>query len=224
MMEDFKKILFKCIPYLPVFYIGNKVAWLYRIIPFFTANKKIYYIFMHSGQLFQGPLISMKMNDIFYGILFTLLIRGTVYLKSLDKKKYRTGSEYGSARWGTKKDIQPFVDKEFSKNIILTKTEFLTLNNRPLKPKYARNNNVAVIGGSGSGKTAFWLTPNLLQMHSSYVVTDPKGTIVVNCGNALLKFGYRVIIFNTIDFKKSMRYNPLSYIHSEKDILKLVTT
>lgn len=224
MMEDFKKILCKCIPYLPVFYIGNKVAWLYRIIPFFTAPKKIYYIFMHSGQLFQGPLISMKMNDIFYGVLFALLIRGIVYIKSLDKKKYRTGAEYGSARWGTKKDIQPFVDKEFSKNIILTKTEFLTINNRPLKPKYARNNNVAVIGGSGSGKTAFWLTPNLLQMHSSYVVTDPKGTIVVNCGNALLKFGYRVIIFNTIDFKKSMRYNPLSYIHSEKDILKLVTT
>ena len=145
-------------------------------------------------------------------------------LKSKNAKKYRHGLEYGSARWGTREDIAPYVDPVFQNNVILTKTESLTMNSRPKDPKTARNKNVLVIGGSGSGKTRFWLKPNLMQMHSSYVVTDPKGSIVIECGNALLKHGYTIKIFNTINFQKSMHYNPFAYIHSEKDILKLVTT
>ena len=149
---------------------------------------------------------------------------GAVYLRGKNAKKYRHGMEYGSARWGNAKDIEPFMAPKFSDNIILTKTERLMMSNRPPDPKNARNKNVLVVGGSGSGKTRFWLKPNLLQCHSSYVVTDPKGTIVLECGQAMLKNGYKVKVLNTINFKKSMHYNPFSYVHSEKDILKLVTT
>ena len=173
---------------------------------------------------FANPLPSLHPLDLLIGFFCGAGLRLAVYLRSKNAKKYRHGMEYGSARWGTPKDIEPFQAPKFADNIILTKTERLMMSNRPPDPKNARNKNVLVVGGSGSGKTRFWLKPNLLQCHSSYVVTDPKGSIVVECGNALLKNGYKVKILNTINFKKSMHYNPFSYVHSEKDILKLVTT
>ena len=171
-----------------------------------------------------NPLPSFHPLDLVVGIVCGAGLRLAVYLKGKNAKKYRHNEEYGSARWGTAKDIEPFMDQKFEDNIILTKTERLMMSNRPKNPANARNKNVLIIGGSGSGKTRFWLKPNLLQMHSSYVVTDPKGSIVIECGNALLKHNYNIKIFNTINFKKSMHYNPFAYIHSEKDILKLVTT
>ena len=173
---------------------------------------------------FANPLPSLHPLDILVGLCCGAGLRLAVYLRGKNAKKYRHGMEYGSARWGTPKDIEPFMAPKFADNIILTKTERLMMSNRPPDPKNARNKNVLVVGGSGSGKTRFWLKPNLLQCHSSYVVTDPKGTIVLECGNAMLKNGYKVRILNTINFKKSMHYNPFSYVHSEKDILKLVTT
>ena len=173
---------------------------------------------------FANPLPSLHPLDLLVGLCCGAGLRLAVYLRGKSAKKYRHGVEYGSARWGTPKDIEPFMAPKFADNIILTKTERLMMSNRPPDPKNARNKNVLVVGGSGSGKTRFWLKPNLLQCHSSYVVTDPKGTIVLECGNAMLKNGYKVRILNTINFKKSMHYNPFSYVHSEKDILKLVTT
>ena len=173
---------------------------------------------------FANPLPSLHPLDLLVGLCCGAGLRLAVYLRGKNAKKYRHGMEYGSARWGTAKDIEPFMAPKFADNIILTKTERLMMSNRPPDPKNARNKNVLVVGGSGSGKTRFWLKPNLLQCHSSYVVTDPKGSIVVECGNALLKNGYKVRILNTINFKKSMHYNPFAYVHSEKDILKLVTT
>ena len=173
---------------------------------------------------FANPLPSLHPLDLLIGFFCGAGLRLAVYLRSKNAKKYRHGMEYGSARWGTPKDIEPFQAPKFADNIILTKTERLMMSNRPADPKNARNKNVLVVGGSGSGKTRFWLKPNLLQCHSSYVVTDPKGTIVLECGNVMLKNGYKVKILNTINFKKSMHYNPFSYVHSEKDILKLVTT
>ena len=173
---------------------------------------------------FSNPMPSFHPADLLIGILGGCIMRLAVYLKGKNAKKYRHNVEYGSARWGTPKDIEPFADPKFENNVILTRTEHLMMSNRPKNPANARNKNVLIIGGSGSGKTRFWLKPNLLQMHSSYVVTDPKGSIVIECGNALLKGGYNIKIFNTINFKKSMHYNPFAYIHSEKDILKLVTT
>ena len=173
---------------------------------------------------FANPLPSLHPLDLLVGLCCGAGLWLAVYLRSKNAKKYRHGMEYGSARWGTAKDIEPFMAPKFSDNIILTKTERLMMSNRPPDPKNSRNKNVLVVGGSGSGKTRFWLKPNLLQCHSSYVVTDPKGSIVVECGNALLKNGYKVRILNTINFKKSMHYNPFAYVHSEKDILKLVTT
>ena len=173
---------------------------------------------------FANPLPSLHPLDLLVGLCCGAGLRLAVYLRGKNAKKYRHGMEYGSARWGTAKDIEPFMAPKFADNIILTKTERLMMSNRPPDPKNARNKNVLVVGGSGSGKTRFWLKPNLLQCHSSYVVTDPKGTIVLECGNAMLKNGYKVRILNTINFKKSMHYNPFSYVHSEKDILKLVTT
>ena len=170
------------------------------------------------------PLPSFQPFDLMIGIICGILLRIAVYLKAKDAKKFRHNVEYGSARWGTKKDIAPFEDPVFRNNIILTKTEYLMMSNRPKNPANARNKNVLIVGGSGSGKTRFWLKPNLLQCHSSYVVTDPKGTVVLECGKALLRYKYRIKIFNTINFRKSMHYNPFAYIHSEKDILKLVTT
>ena len=173
---------------------------------------------------FANPLPSLHPLDILVGLCCGAGLRLAVYLRGKNAKKYRHGMEYGSARWGTAKDIEPFMAPKFADNIILTKTERLMMSNRPPDPKNARNKNVLLVGGSGSGKTRFWLKPNLLQCHSSYVVTDPKGSIVVECGNALLKNGYKLKILNTINFKKSMHYNPFAYVHSEKDILKLVTT
>ena len=173
---------------------------------------------------FANPLPSLHPLDLLIGFSCGTGLRLAVYLRSKNAKKYRHGMEYGSARWGTAKDIEPFMAPKFADNIILTKTERLMMSNRPPDPKNARNKNVLVVGGSGSGKTRFWLKPNLLQCHSSYVVTDPKGTIVLECGQAMLKNGYKVKVLNTINFKKSMHYNPFSYVHSEKDILKLVTT
>ena len=170
------------------------------------------------------PLPSFQPFDLMIGIICGILLRIAVCLKAKDAKKFRHNVEYGSARWGTKKDIAPFEDPVFRNNIILTKTEYLMMSNRPKNPANARNKNVLIVGGSGSGKTRFWLKPNLLQCHSSYVVTDPKGTVVLECGKALLRYKYRIKIFNTINFRKSMHYNPFAYIHSEKDILKLVTT
>ena len=170
------------------------------------------------------PLPSFQPFDLMIGIICGILLRIAVYLRAKDAKKFRHNVEYGSARWGTKKDIAPFEDPVFRNNIILTKTEYLMMSNRPKNPANARNKNVLIVGGSGSGKTRFWLKPNLLQCHSSYVVTDPKGTVVLECGKALLHYKYRIKIFNTINFRKSMHYNPFAYIHSEKDILKLVTT
>lgn len=172
----------------------------------------------------QNPLPSFYPVDLLVGIICGGGLRLAVYMKSKNAKKYRHNVEYGSARWGTAKDIEPFIAPKFEDNIILTRTERLMMSNRPKNPAHARNKNVLIVGGSGSGKTRFWLKPNLLQMHSSYVVTDPKGSIAVECGNALLKYHYQIKIFNTINFKKSMHYNPFAYIHSEKDILKLVTT
>ena len=173
---------------------------------------------------FANPLPSLHPLDFLVGLCCGAGLRLAVYLRGKNAKKYRHGMEYGSARWGTPKDMEPFMAPKFADNIILTKTERLMMSNRPPDPKNARNKNVLVVGGSGSGKTRFWLKPNLLQCHSSYVVTDPKGTIVLECGNAMLKNGYKVRILNTINFKKSMHYNPFAYVHSEKDILKLVTT
>ena len=170
------------------------------------------------------PLPSFHPFDLMAGAICGILLRIAVYLRAKDAKKFRHNVEYGSARWGTKKDIAPFEDPVFRNNIILTKTEYLMMSNRPKNPANARNKNVLIVGGSGSGKTRFWLKPNLLQCHSSYVVTDPKGTVVLECGKALLRYKYRIKIFNTINFRKSMHYNPFAYIHSEKDILKLVTT
>ena len=188
--------------------LGDKIMSMMGIIPVAFAN----------------PLPSPHPLDLLVGLCCGAGLRLAVYLRGKNAKKYRHGMEYGSARWGNAKDIEPFIAPKFSDNIILTKTERLMMSNRPPDPKNARNKNVLVVGGSGSGKTRFWLKPNLLQCHSSYVVTDPKGTIVLECGQAMLKNGYKVKVLNTINFKKSMHYNPFAYVHSEKDILKLVTT
>jgi len=169
------------------------------------------------------PMINLNIRDIFVGIVGAAGVYAIVYIKKKNVKKWRKDIEYGSARWGNKKDIEPFVDLKPDKNIILTATESLTLNSRPKNPKYARNKNVLIVGGSGSGKTRFFLKPNLMQLHSSYCVTDPKGQILIECGKLLQHNGYKIKVLNTIDFSKSMRYNPFVYIRSEKDILKLVT-
>ena len=188
------------------------------------SSAKILGLFNTLPVALQNPLPNFYPLDLLVGIICGAGLRLAVYMKSKNAKKYRHNVEYGSARWGTTKDIEPFIAPKFEDNIILTRTERLMMSNRPKNPAHARNKNVLIVGGSGSGKTRFWLKPNLLQMHSSYVVTDPKGSIAVECGNALLKYHYQIKIFNTINFKKSMHYNPFAYIHSEKDILKLVTT
>ena len=218
------KLLALYLPYVLMGLVATNFGEAWRLAAGKELGDKIVSLIDTFPAAFANPLPSLHPFDLFIGLCCGAGMRLAVYLKGKNAKKYRHGMEYGSARWGTPKDIEPFMAPKFEDNIILTKTERLMMSNRPPDPKNARNKNVLVVGGSGSGKTRFWLKPNLLQCHSSYVVTDPKGSIVVECGNALLKNGYKLKILNTINFKKSMHYNPFSYVHSEKDILKLVTT
>ena len=218
------KLLALYLPYILLGLVATNFGEAWRLAEGKELGDKIMSMMGTVPLAFANPLPSLHPLDILVGLCCGAGLRLAVYLRSKNAKKYRHGMEYGSARWGTAKDIEPFMAPKFADNIILTKTERLMMSNRPLDPKNARNKNVLVVGGSGSGKTRFWLKPNLLQCHSSYVVTDPKGSIVVECGNALLKNGYKVRILNTINFSKSMHYNPFAYVHSEKDILKLVTT
>ena len=219
-----KKLLILNLPYFLVGLFATNLGEAWRLAEGADSSAKILSFFNALPIALNNPLPSFHPLDLLIGILCGAGLRLAVYLKGKNAKKYRHNVEYGSARWGTAKDIEPFIAPKFEDNVILTKTERLMMSNRPKNPANARNKNVLIIGGSGSGKTRFWLKPNLLQMHSSYVVTDPKGSIVIECGNALLKHGYTIKIFNTINFQKSMHYNPFAYIHSEKDILKLVTT
>ena len=218
------KLLALHLPYILLGLVATNFGEAWRLAEGKELGDKIMSMMGAVPLAFASPLPSLHPLDLLVGLCCGAGLRLAVYLRGKNAKKYRHGMEYGSARWGTPKDIEPFMAPKFSDNIILTKTERLMMSNRPPDPKNARNKNVLVVGGSGSGKTRFWLKPNLLQCHSSYVVTDPKGTIVLECGQAMLKNGYKVKILNTINFKKSMHYNPFSYVHSEKDILKLVTT
>ncbi|MCD8130387.1 MAG: type IV secretory system conjugative DNA transfer family protein [Lachnospiraceae bacterium] len=224
MSRDMKKLLIKWLPYVLIGLVATNLGEAWRLAGDGTLGEKIIGLMYAIPQALGNPFPSFHPFDLLVGLISGAALRLAVYLKGKNAKKYRHGMEYGSARWGTAADIEPFVDPKFENNVILTRTERLMMSNRPKNPANARNKNVLIVGGSGSGKTRFWLKPNLLQMHSSYVVTDPKGSIVIECGNALLKHGYRIKIFNTINFRKSMHYNPFAYIHSEKDILKLVTT
>ena len=219
-----KKNLILYLPYLIIGLYASKLPQAWRFCPGANSSEKLLHIADGFSAAFSSPFPSADPVDLLIGLLLGALLRLAVYEKSRNAKKYRRNMEHGSARWGTSKDIAPYTDPVFENNVILTQTERLTMNNRPKDPKTARNKNVLIIGGSGSGKTRFWLKPNLMQCHSSYVVTDPKGSIVVECGKLLQKKGYRIKILNTINFSKSMHYNPFAYIHSEKDILKLVTT
>jgi len=218
------KLLALYLPYILLGLVATNFGEAWRLAEGKELGDKIMSMMGTIPVAFANPLPSLHPLDLLVGLCCGAGLRLAVYLRGKNAKKYRHGMEYGSARWGTTKDIEPFMAPKFADNIILTKTERLMMSNRPPDPKNARNKNVLVVGGSGSGKTRFWLKPNLLQCHSSYVVTDPKGSIVVECGNALLKNGYKLKILNTINFKKSMHYNPFAYVHSEKDILKLVTT
>ena len=221
-----KRVVILSIPYLIIFYLADKCFWLYRHCIGDSMIEKIGVMLMNFQLAFTNWLPSFHMQDLLEGLVTALIFRLILYYKAKNAKKFRHGEEYGSARWGNRKDIEPFEDQVFENNIILTETERLTMNSRPKAPQYARNKNVIVIGGSGSGKTRFYVKPNLMQMtdHVSYVVTDPKGTIIVECGKMLVNGGYRIKVLNTINFKKSMHYNPFHYIRSEKDILKLVNT
>ena len=218
------KLLALYLPYILLGLVATNLGEAWRLAEGKELGDKIMSMMGTVPLAFANPLPSLHPLDLLVGLCCGAGLRLAVYLRGKNAKKYRHGMEYGSARWGTPKDIEPFMAPKFFDNIILTKTERLMMSNRPPDPKNARNKNVLVVGGSGSGKTRFWLKPNLLQCHSSYVVTDPKGTIVLECGNVMLKNGYKVKILNTINFKKSMHYNPFAYVHSEKDILKLVTT
>lgn len=222
--REIKRILILSIPYVVLGLIATNIGEAWRIAKTNVPSSPVLGLMGAFPMAFANFAPSFHPFDLFVGMLSGCGLRLAVYLRGKNAKKYRRNEEYGSARWGTAQDIAPFVAPKFEDNIILTQTERLMMSNRPPNPKNARNKNVLIVGGSGSGKTRFWLKPNLLQCHSSYVVTDPKGSIMVECGNALLKKGYRIKIFNTINFQKSMHYNPFAYIHSEKDILKLVTT
>ena len=223
--EVIKKVLLH-IPYVVVFYVVNKCTWLYQYCRGSTVVDRLMVLLMNYPLAFKKLLPSIQPKSLAAGTIAAVSVWAVVYFKGKNGKKFRQGEEYGSARWGNEKDIAPFIDPVFENNILLTQTERLTMNSRPKAPKYARNKNVIVIGGSGSGKTRFYVKPNLMQMtdHVSYVVTDPKGTIIVECGKMLVNGGYRIKVLNTINFKKSMHYNPFHYIRSEKDILKLVNT
>ena len=224
MKPEIKKLLILNLPYLLFVYLFDKVGAAVRLSPGMDASQKI----LHLGEGFTAAFASAAPSfhpaDLLIGVAGAVIIRLAVYLKGKNAKKYRKGIEYGSARWGTADDIKPYTDPVFENNIPLTQTERLTMNSRPKQPQYARNKNILVIGGSGSGKTRFFVKPSLMQMHSSYVVTDPKGTVLIECGKLLQRGGYRIKVLNTINFKKSMRYNPFAYLRSEKDILKLVNT
>ena len=230
MKPELKKLLLLNLPYLLFVYLFAKCGQAYRLAAGADASAKLLHLTGGISVAFASPLPSLHLFDLCVGVVGAVAVRLIVYSKGKNTKKYRKGEEYGSARWGTAKDIAPYIDPKFENNILLTQTERLTMTGRPKAPKTARNKNVLVIGGSGSGKTRFYVKPNLMQCFptsdypTSFVVTDPKGSIVVECGNALLKNGYKLKILNTINFKKSMHYNPFAYVHSEKDILKLVTT
>ena len=221
---NYKKLLIPNIPYVFIGLLATKLGQAARLAPGFDFSSKVLHIMDGLTMAFENILPSFHPIDLLVGIAAAVIIRLAVYVKGKNAKKFRKNLEYGSARWGTREDIAPFMDPVFENNIILTQTESLMMSNRPKDPKNARNKNVLVIGGSGSGKTRFFLKPNLMQLHSSYVVTDPKGSVVCEVGKLLERNNYKIKIFNTINFKKSMHYNPFAYIHSEKDILKLVTT
>ena len=221
---NYKRLILTNIPYLLFVYLFDKIGQAVRFSPGADISAKVLHIGQGLSAAFENALPSFHPVDLLIGVAGALIIRLAVYLKGRNAKKYRKGMEYGSARWGNAQDIKPYIDPVFENNVLLTQTERLTMNSRPKQPKYARNKNILVIGGSGSGKTRFFVKPNLMQMHSSYVVTDPKGTVLVECGKLLQRGGYRIKVMNTINFKKSMHYNPFVYIRSEKDILKLVNT
>ena len=221
---NIKKFLLPNIPYVFIALFATKLGQAWRLAPGMDFSEKALHLMEGFAAAFQSALPSFHPIDLCVGVAAALLIRLIVYVKGKNAKKFRKNLEYGSARWGKPEDIAPYVDPKFENNVILTQTERLMMSNRPKDPKTARNKNVLVVGGSGSGKTRFFIKPNLMQLHSSYVVTDPKGSIAVECGKLMLRNGYKVKIFNSINFKKSHHYNPFAYIHSEKDILKLVTT
>ena len=221
---DTKKFVLLNLPYIFAGYFCDKMAWLWRVSEGTNASDKMMAVINRFDKLFANPLPSFHPRDLLIGVAGGIALRLVVYYKAKNAKKFRQGVEYGSARWANAKDIEPYMDSVFENNVLLTQTERLMMSERPKEPKYARNKNILVIGGSGSGKTRFFVKPNLMQMHSSYVVTDPKGTVLVECGKMLLKNGYKVKVLNTINFKTSMHYNPFAYIWSEKDILKLVNT
>ena len=221
---DKKKLVLMNLPYVLAGYFCDKIACLWRVSPGQDASAKMMAVMAGMEGLFSNPLPSFYPKDLLIGAGCGIALRLVVYFKAKNAKKFRHGMEYGSARWGNAKDIEPYMDAEFENNILLTQTERLMMSGRPREPKYARNKNILVIGGSGSGKTRFFVKPNLMQMHSSYVVTDPKGTVLVECGKMLKKGGYKIKVLNTINFAKSMHYNPFAYLRSEKDILKLVNT
>lgn len=223
---NLKKVVVMNFPFLIVFYVADKAAWLYRHCVGASAVVKLGVMLMNFQLAFTKSIPSFVLTDLAWGVGTAVMLKAVLVYRSKNAKKFRHGEEYGSARWGTPKDIEPFIDPVFENNVLLTQTERLTMNSRPKQPKYARNKNVIIIGGSGSGKTRFYVKPNLMQMGEkiSYVVTDPKGTIIIECGKMLVDNGYKVKVLNTINFKKSMHYNPFHYIRSEKDILKLVNT
>ena len=221
---DIKKLVLLNLPYIFVGYFCDKVAWMWRVSEGTNASDKMMAVMNRFDKLFANPLPSFHPRDLLIGVAGGIALRLVVYYKAKNAKKFRQGVEYGSARWGNAKDIEPYMDSVFENNVLLTQTERLMMSGRPKEPKYARNKNILVIGGSGSGKTRFFVKPNLMQMHSSYVVTDPKGTVLVECGKMLKKGKYKIKVLNTINFAKSMHYNPFAYIRSEKDILKLVNT
>ena len=221
---DKKKLILMNLPYILAGYFCDKIAWLWRVSPGSNVSDKMMAAMNGMNDLFSNPLPSFFPKDLLVGIVGGVALRIVVYFKAKNAKKFRQGVEYGSARWGNAKDIEPYMDSVFENNVLLTQTERLMMSGRPKEPKYARNKNILVIGGSGSGKTRFFVKPNLMQMHSSYVVTDPKGTVLVECGKMLKKGKYKIKVLNTINFAKSMHYNPFAYIRSEKDILKLVNT
>lgn len=235
MTADTKKLILKWLPYVLIFYVFNQLSELFNAIESESLINHYAQLLMQLERIFETPQLSLKIIDLVVGVSGSASIYLLIYIKGKNAKKYRKGTEYGSARWGTPKDIKPYIDPEFDKNVLLTQSERLMMDSRPKNPKYARNKNVLVVGGSGSGKTRFYVKPNLMQMHSSYVVTDPKGTLLIECGKLLAKGRpikndqskttyepYRIKVLNTINFKKSMHYNPFVYIRSEKDILKLV--